>query len=321
MTHLRQVPFMPNEHLYSRIARYHRLSANLNPHNTRSILGIPLGTFKAQDIFNETFELTIAAVMQQGDDALSQLLSEHSLFGYYRLATPKALIASRLAQWSAGRSTSEIQKYAQNDRIVVLDKAWQSCPDCVASDIKQFGTAYWHTEHQIPALAFCSTHRRTLWSGCEACGTVYSTLNDLPLPSPPCTCLEAITVTAAPTAFQNWLLSNVPKLLHSEKSHLEATIADLRSALNIPMKQTPRSVAKINKLLQSVEYSVGAATLARTFLYYRSGDTQFRGSPRPNFIKAVFYGSSSRVRHPIYYLLLMFAAASFSESSLCEKSA
>lgn len=321
MTHLRQVPFLPSEHLYSRIARYHRLSGNINPQSTRSLLDIPPGTFKAQDIFNETFELSIAAVIQHGDDALSQLLSEHSLFGYYRLATPKTLIASRLARWSAGRSTREIQKHVQNDRIVVLDKAWQSCPDCVTSDIKQFGTAYWHTEHQIPGIAFCSTHRTPLWSGCEACGTVYSTLNDLQLPSPPCKCVKASHATAAATVFQSWLLSNVPKLLHSGKGHLEATIADLRSALSIPMKQTPHSIAEINKLLQSVEHLVGEATLARTFLYYRGGDTEFRGAPRPNFIKAVFYGSSSRVRHPIYYLLLMFAAASFSDSALCEKTA
>jgi hypothetical protein len=321
MMSFRQIPFLPNEHIYSRIARYHRLSANINPQSTRSLLDIPLGTFKAQDIFNETFELSIAAVIQHGDDALSRLLSEPSLFGYYRLATPKTLIESRLARWSAGRSTIEIQKYVQNDRIVVLDKAWQSCPDCVTSDIKQFGTAYWHTEHQIPALAFCSTHRIPLWSGCEVCGTVYSTLNDLPLPAAPCECVKAITVTSAPTAFQNWLLSNVSKLLHTEHSHLETTISDLRSTLSIPMKQTPRSVEEINKLLQSVEHSVGEATLARTFLYYRGGDTQFRGSPRPNFIKAMFYGSSSRVRHPIYYLLLMFAASSFSDSALCEKTA
>lgn len=35
---------------------------------------------------------------------------------------------------------------------------WKICPRCVESDVAQFGVAYWHRQHQLPASLVCATH-------------------------------------------------------------------------------------------------------------------------------------------------------------------
>ncbi|MGK6776518.1 TniQ family protein [Enterobacter hormaechei] len=36
------------------------------------------------------------------------------------------------------------------------------CPMCVQEDIREFGVAYWHRVHQIPAIESCCEHRQQL---------------------------------------------------------------------------------------------------------------------------------------------------------------
>ncbi|WP_327790954.1 TniQ family protein, partial [Vibrio anguillarum] len=36
------------------------------------------------------------------------------------------------------------------------------CPVCVQEDIRQFGVAYWHRVHQIPAIESCCEHQQQL---------------------------------------------------------------------------------------------------------------------------------------------------------------
>jgi len=35
---------------------------------------------------------------------------------------------------------------------------WRICPRCAESDITQFGVAYWHRQHQLPASLICADH-------------------------------------------------------------------------------------------------------------------------------------------------------------------
>lgn len=35
---------------------------------------------------------------------------------------------------------------------------WRICPRCADSDITQFGVAYWHRQHQLPASLICADH-------------------------------------------------------------------------------------------------------------------------------------------------------------------
>lgn len=39
---------------------------------------------------------------------------------------------------------------------------WRICPRCAESDITQFGVAYWHRQHQLPASLICANHGAVL---------------------------------------------------------------------------------------------------------------------------------------------------------------
>lgn len=310
MVNLAAYPLLPDEHLFSRIARFHWLSGNATTAYTREKLGISTGAFKAQNVLNHVYETCITASLTHDTQPLNDLLSEHSLFNHFRIGTPKSLVQSRIDRWRSGTITHDVHQYSLNDRMIVVEKHWRSCPACTEEDIQTFGIAYWHTNHQIPGLNFCTKHRTPLWSGCQRCNTHYSTLNDFALPEIPCACDEPLIGLSQPRGFQAWLLNNLQHISKCDTICVEQTLPAIKDLLQAPSKATAKNNPEINRIRDLVEEVVGLEELGQIFMYYRDRSTQFRGSPRPNIVKAALYGPSGRVRHPIYYWILLYAGKS-----------
>ncbi len=108
-----------------------------------------------------------------------ELLENHTLFELYR---PFLSVdaANDLNVAMLGESPVDVAKavrWGSNQLRVRKSLRW--CPQCVRTDIRDYGFSYWHLAHQIPAVAACAVH------GCELVDSILPTsgwdiLSDLP---------------------------------------------------------------------------------------------------------------------------------------------
>ena len=177
---------LPDEHVFSLVARYHRLSANRNATDTRKQLGVSKGAIKAQNIFNATFHSALPAVASQvGSDTLT-LANNHSLYPLFKLSIPSPLTGIWIKAWRDGNISPPFTDRWMNDRVLAFDKSWRFCKSCITKDREKYGVSYWHVSHQIPTLELCPIHHEKLIGLCEFCGAGHSTLNELQLPNVMC---------------------------------------------------------------------------------------------------------------------------------------
>lgn len=296
----------PGEHIYSGLARYHILSGNRTSADTRTYLGLPQGTLKAQNLFNGPGNTVLPNVAEALDRDASEMARHHTLEPLFRLCMPQSLSEAREAAWRHGRPpvakkvSSVVAQYLRHDR------SWRYCVPCSEEDVREYGVAYWHIEHQIPGLGSCPHHKRPLRGNCKACGSSRSTLNDFELPSALCKCPDENEQSKHP-AWDQWLYKTFIKLRDDKQATLETTLQRIRSVWNLPDRITGKYRPRIDALLAETESALGIEMLEDLFEYYASADGLFRGRTRPNFIWATMTNSDYRLRHPLYFLVLLYA--------------
>lgn len=166
-----RIPFfpqlLPDELLFSAMARFHRLMGGVTGSNTTALL---FGVHKAL-LYSATLvppNILIFASRMPSDHANRNavvLLSHNTPFNVLTYFEPKTRRQFLVKQYL-------YQRHRGPSRIVELGLriAQRShprpglafCDDCVKEDIARFGVGYWHVEHQLPGYYFCARHQRQL---------------------------------------------------------------------------------------------------------------------------------------------------------------
>ncbi len=157
---------LPGEHLLSAVARWVvltgqkdakcaliTLSANRDSLNPRRAV---------HPLYSDLFDTLRASIN------IDELLRQHSLFPYY---APLIKFNQRLWVLNIGRKLAEPMRYSPLHNQLSLASNWRWCPCCVKEDEERYGTAYWHTKHQLPSVLSCYKHEeQILLKECSHCG-------------------------------------------------------------------------------------------------------------------------------------------------------
>ena len=149
----------PDELLFSRMIRYRYLYAIPNTQLLQNIYNDPRASV------NPILTAGLESISSQLNEAKDTLIREQTLaplfmhyYPQYRarfesaLASTDNFTATRLSQLSCVREHTGL--------------TLKTCPICAKEDIRQFGVAYWHRTHQIPAIESCYQHQFKLIHVC-----------------------------------------------------------------------------------------------------------------------------------------------------------
>jgi hypothetical protein len=147
------LPALPEETLYSRCVR------------TRDVYGM-----SAEQFFDVFFKKTIHTVHPYLNTSLN-LLSGSTLESGYELWLNQTLIPlyawalpeHRSALEDLSISAVKLQTICKLSNFVECHPAvLKHCPVCTHHDVKRFGVAYWHRQHQIFGVTSCNYHHARL---------------------------------------------------------------------------------------------------------------------------------------------------------------
>ncbi|MBY8219774.1 TnsD family Tn7-like transposition protein [Vibrio cidicii] len=146
---------LPDELLFSRMIRYCSVGAVPIPEFLKSVYG----DYRAS--INPILTAGLSSLSSLYRESKNDLLMEQTLaplfmhyYPQYKAKLSEAIsstdnyTAIRLSQLSCVREHTQL--------------TLKICPVCVQEDIRQFGVAYWHRAHQIPAIESCSDHQQQL---------------------------------------------------------------------------------------------------------------------------------------------------------------
>jgi transposase len=152
-------PSLPDETLFSRIARFHILTGGGPPKDTVARL------------FGNGFSITasglpnrLSALCSHFEEAETPLavVFENTAYSYYRpfLSEKRAelLLADMLDLDARGLKT----RLGIIASRVGASNPLRLCRECVIADVEGAGVAYWHRVHQAPGVLVCPTHKEPL---------------------------------------------------------------------------------------------------------------------------------------------------------------
>ncbi|ENM3769469.1 TniQ family protein [Vibrio cholerae] len=146
---------LPDELLFSRMIRYCSVGAVPIPEFLKSVYGDHRASI------NPILTAGLSSLSSLYCESKNDLLMEQTLaplfmhyYPQYKVKLSEAIsstdnyTAIRLSQLSCVREHAQL--------------TLKMCPVCVQEDIRQFGVAYWHRVHQIPAIESCCEHQQQL---------------------------------------------------------------------------------------------------------------------------------------------------------------
>ena len=144
----------PHEWMYSVYCRYHVRSGHFHHQTTIRELFGNRPTAAISSIFPNNTILQIASQLPPRLLDATQLITGHTLFLYYTRCYSLAQKKELLKQLCLGTSVviTSIRRFGQLP-------APRYCPCCAEQDRGAYGEAYWHIDHQIPAMQVCPKHK------------------------------------------------------------------------------------------------------------------------------------------------------------------
>ncbi|EAB4666563.1 hypothetical protein IB591_001241 [Salmonella enterica] len=147
------LPALPEETLYSRCVR------------TRDVYGITAEQFFRAFLNNTTRSLhpslttSLNILSEHTAETGPELWLNQTLVPLYAWALPKYRTELEDLTVRAARlhTLCKLCRYAEHYPAVL-----KHCPVCVHSDIRKYGVAYWHRQHQIAGITSCHHHQINL---------------------------------------------------------------------------------------------------------------------------------------------------------------
>lgn len=155
----------PDEHIASRVTRFHINSGNLSSAMT------------FEQLFGRSpFSLTTLSqpYLRQLADRLPGDVIEN-----LQLIEEKSTLSPLFTQYYVGTEhTPELK--SRTTRWIVGEKGLvKICPECLIADYAEHGWSYLHRTHQIPGITACWRHERSLLDRCPHCSCPYSMSREL----------------------------------------------------------------------------------------------------------------------------------------------
>lgn len=141
-------PF-PEEHLYSWLVRLYKLSGSAGFLIFQKSLGFQDRFLHSNILFSEASE---ALVLRLNDRV--RTLSEHTISPLWQLSVG-SLLSEECPPLGAFSHMNE-------QLLFGFDTSWHSCKKCRKEDLEQYGTSYWHVQHQLPSVFECYLHQSIL---------------------------------------------------------------------------------------------------------------------------------------------------------------
>lgn len=146
----------PDELWYGAIMRYHLHAGIAYWSDTLQLLFPDCRTYpKVGELLPNTTMQQLQRVLPEGTLDLRELALYHSLFRFRLLFLSADRKNELLARFCVGQ---DIAPSLLTIRKKLHEHPLRFCPLCAQEDRKQYGEAYWHTEHQIHLLPLCPKH-------------------------------------------------------------------------------------------------------------------------------------------------------------------
>lgn len=137
----------PDELWYSAIIRYHLHAGIAYWSDTLQLLFPDCRTYpKVGELLPNTTMQQLQRVLPEGTLDLRELALHHSLFRFRLLFLPYERKQDLLDAFCEGQ---DIAPALLSVRKKLHEHPLRFCPLCAQEDRKQYGEAYWHTEHQM----------------------------------------------------------------------------------------------------------------------------------------------------------------------------
>lgn len=150
-----------DETLYSWCGRVHAWSCcNSSIATSRKLFGAPYSAL-CHDFPSHVDDFS-TRILQWGADP-AHIALNHTLLGYYLVSQSKCAADEILAKVRRSSLPSMKMKLGITASRVGGHHPLKACPECIANDVKSFGSARWRLNHQYPSVLVCALHARPLF--------------------------------------------------------------------------------------------------------------------------------------------------------------
>lgn len=152
-----QIPWLPDETLFSWCSRYHRVSVNGRSAATcLQLFGTTRGG-TAHDFPSRIGVLAARASGSLGDAAA--IASRRTLLAFYAPFRSADMVEQAVRRMCGdGIDALKFQLGLLTSGLGAAHPL-KACHECIANDLRQLGVAYWRLPHQFPTTWYCLEHR------------------------------------------------------------------------------------------------------------------------------------------------------------------
>lgn len=291
-----QFPLLPDEHIYSWIARLYRLSG----YPSRSyFLKKYDGDFN--DLYaNAAFESAAFSIVRNSGTAAKQqnIFWNNTAFPLWLISIPDQASYRFNNQFNL----SELSDISHMNEQLLLgfSRNWHACSSCIKEDEEKYGMSYWHTEHQLPSVITCQKHNKILLKPTDG----LKNLSDLTLPFLINSWEPIINRPAGSITQWNNFILKVHQLSREDKFFSSRLRSQINDKIKIKSKYRKKRIDWCDEHTLSFETALGRSLLKHLFRTYSVINKS--GKPRVLASFLAPHGMVMPLRNPVYWLALAY---------------
>lgn len=151
----------PDETLYSRLCRFHRISGyNSDRQSLRELIG--LHTHVVVSTLPSKLGTLVSRLPAQSNVSVEDIVSNNTLLAYFTTFMPEYMATSvRAAMCGESASGIKMSIGLMASRLGGSNQL-RFCRICAQEEYVTTGQPYWHRTHQLPGVWVCTVHKQTL---------------------------------------------------------------------------------------------------------------------------------------------------------------
>ena len=151
----------PDETLYGRLARYHRLSGHSDDRASLIEL-VGLHTHVITSDLPSLLQTLVSRIPQAGRPSTQELVRTNTIFPYFEAFLPAERSSRAIEKMSSASSSGLKMALGLVASRLGGRNVFRFCRGCVGDDACDHGQAYWHRTHQLPGSWVCPVHCEVL---------------------------------------------------------------------------------------------------------------------------------------------------------------
>jgi len=287
-----QFPPLEGEHLYSWLVRLYRLSGFPEFMSFQNSLGLNSNIFRSTELFGDALK---GCVDLFTENKRNKLL-DHSPISIWQLSVPKLFIGN----FNDTQQMLAKELHRNEQQKFDFDTSWQSCSICRVENMREYGTTYWHAEHQLPSVFKCIKHSVIL----DYADTPIKNLLTAVLPHD----VEkwSKSVVLPPLALDKWqaFYVSVYRGCKADSQYAVQLRNELEKRLDLPTKSIAARKRICQELNASFENAVGHDVLRYLFKAYAKPNQRNSKNILIKFLANQY--KATGVGHPVYWIAIAY---------------